>query len=150
MKDRILKVMEREALTPARFSEAIGIQRSAMSHIVSGRNNPSLDVLMKILSTYTHISTDWLLKGEGPMYKTENNNYQPSLFTENDEIRPEIRVVSEKSQQMIVELPKSVAKPTEIEQVVYEERSSKNVSKIMIFYSDNTFETFTPEKNKTE
>lgn len=150
MKDRILKVMEREALTPARFSEAIGIQRSAMSHIVSGRNNPSLDVLMKILSTYTHISTDWLLKGEGPMYKTENNNYQPSLFTENDEIRPEIRVVPEKSLQSIVELPKSDPKPTEIEQVIYEERSSKNVSKIMIFYSDNTFETFTPEKNKTE
>ena len=150
MKDRILKVMEREALTPARFSEAIGIQRSAMSHIVSGRNNPSLDVLMKILSTYTHISTDWLLKGEGPMYKTENNNYQPSLFTENDEIRPEIRVVPEKSLQSIVELPKSGPKPTEIEQVIYEERSSKNVSKIMIFYSDNTFETFTPEKNKTE
>ena len=45
MKDRILKVMEREEMTPARFSEAIGIQRSAMSHIVSGRNNPSLDVL---------------------------------------------------------------------------------------------------------
>ncbi len=150
MKDRILKVMEREALTPARFSEAIGIQRSAMSHIVSGRNNPSLDVLMKILSTYTHISTDWLLKGEGPMYKTENNNYQPSLFTENDEIRPEIRVVPEKSLQSIVELPKSEVKATEIEQVTYEERSSKNVSKIMIFYSDNTFETFTPEKNKTE
>ena len=150
MKDRILKVMEREALTPARFSEAIGIQRSAMSHIVSGRNNPSLDVLMKILSTYTHISTDWLLKGEGPMYKTENNNYQPSLFTENDEIRPEIRVVPEKSQHLVVEPPKTEAKSADIEQVIYEERSSKNVSKIMIFYSDNTFETFTPEKNKSE
>lgn len=150
MKDRILKVMEKESLTPARFSEAIGIQRSAMSHIISGRNNPSLDVLMKILSTYTHINTDWLLKGEGSMYKTENLNYQPSLFCEDDEIRPEVRVVSDKSLHLLVESSKKEPKSPDIENVMYEERSSKNVSKIMIFYSDNTFETFTPEKNKSE
>ena len=47
MKDRILAVMEHEGLTPSKFAEAIGIQRSAMSHIISGRNNPSLDVLIK-------------------------------------------------------------------------------------------------------
>ena len=49
MRDRILKIMEREGLTPSKFAESIGIQRSAMSHIISGRNNPSLDVLLKIL-----------------------------------------------------------------------------------------------------
>jgi transcriptional regulator with XRE-family HTH domain len=47
MRDRILKIMEREGLTPSKFAESIGIQRSAMSHIISGRNNPSLDVLLK-------------------------------------------------------------------------------------------------------
>ena len=54
MKDRILAVMEHEGLTPSKFAEAIGIQRSAMSHIISGRNNPSLDVLIKILERFTY------------------------------------------------------------------------------------------------
>ena len=84
------------------------------------------------------------------MYKTENINYQPSLFSENDEIRPEIRVVPEKTQHLVVDTPRIEPKQPDIEQVIYEERASKNVSKIMIFYSDNTFETFTPEKNKSE
>ena len=53
MKERILAVMEHEGLTPSKFAEAIGIQRSAMSHIISGRNNPSLDVLIiKILERF--------------------------------------------------------------------------------------------------
>ena len=46
---RITQIMEREGLTPSKFAEAIGIQRSAMSHILNGRNNVSLDVLIKIL-----------------------------------------------------------------------------------------------------
>ena len=44
---RITQIMEREGLTPSKFAEAIGIQRSAMSHILNGRNNVSLDVLIK-------------------------------------------------------------------------------------------------------
>ena len=61
MRDRILKIMEREGLTPSKFAESIGIQRSAMSHIISGRNNPSLDVLLKILERFTYVDSDWLL-----------------------------------------------------------------------------------------
>ena len=58
MRDRILKIMEREGLTPSKFAESIGIQRSAMSHIISGRNNPSLDVLLKILERFTYVDSD--------------------------------------------------------------------------------------------
>ena len=47
MIERITQIMEREGLTPSKFAEAIGIQRSAMSHILNGRNNVSLDVLIK-------------------------------------------------------------------------------------------------------
>ena len=49
---RITQIMEREGLTSSKFAEAIGIQRSAMSHILNGRNNVSLDVLIKILSKF--------------------------------------------------------------------------------------------------
>lgn len=150
MKERILKVMEKEGLTPSRFAEAIGIQRSAMSHIISGRNNPSLDVLMKIVSKYDYLSTDWLLLGKGGMYKTDKAIFQPSLFDESAINPPVVQVDSEYRREIGVEKPAYGSKHPETERVILKEKPSKNVSKIMIFYSDDTFETFTPEKNRKD
>ena len=87
MRDRILKIMEREGLTPSKFAESIGIQRSAMSHIISGRNNPSLDVLLKILERFTYVDSDWLLFGKGEMVR-EHVFTEPNLFTNMLEIVP--------------------------------------------------------------
>ena len=64
MIERITKIREREGMTPSKFAEAIGIQRSAMSHILNGRNNVSLDVLIKILERFTYVDSDWLLFGK--------------------------------------------------------------------------------------
>ena len=69
MKERIIKVMEHEGMGQAQFSAAIGIQRAAMSHIISGRNNPSLDVMLKILHRFPYIDPDWLLFGKGEMLR---------------------------------------------------------------------------------
>ena len=142
MRDRILKIMEREGLTPSKFAESIGIQRSAMSHIISGRNNPSLDVLLKILERFTYVDSDWLLFGKGEMVR-EHVLTEPNLFTNMLENRPNVQVVAENRKEIGVEIPVNIQK-----QPV--EKPSKNVSKIMIFYSDNTFDTFVPEKNKKD
>lgn len=149
MKDRILAVMEHEGLTPSKFAEAIGIQRSAMSHIISGRNNPSLDVLIKILERFTYVDSDWLLFGKGEMMR-EHVLTNPDLFT-NTTINPSIvQEPSEYRKEIRVETPVNTIKQPVIEQIVLPEKNNRNVSKIMIFYSDNTFETFTPEKNKKD
>ena len=147
MRDRILKIMEREGLTPSKFAESIGIQRSAMSHIISGRNNPSLDVLLKILFTY--VDSDWLLFGKGEMIR-EHVLTEPNLFTNMLENRPNVQVVAENRKEIGVETPVNIQKQPVVEQVICQEKPSKNVSKIMIFYSDNTFDTFVPEKNKKD
>ncbi|RHJ87732.1 helix-turn-helix transcriptional regulator [Parabacteroides sp. AM08-6] len=149
MKERILKIMDREGLTPSKFAESIGIQRSAMSHIISGRNNPSLDVLIKILERYTYIDSDWLLFGKGEMER-KHSSTQPDLFTNTSINPPDVQVVPEYRKEMRVEIPSNSHEHPVIEQITYPERLSKNVTKIMIFYSDNTFETFTPEKGKKE
>ena len=54
-------------MTAAQFAEKIGISPSSLSHILSGRNNPSLEVVMKIHKACDYISLDWLLYGEGQM-----------------------------------------------------------------------------------
>ena len=149
MKDRIIQVMDHEGLVSSKFAEAIGIQRSAMSHILSGRNNPSLDVLMKILERFTYIDPDWLMFGKGGMIRSSMLS-EPDLFANTAENCTDGRSVSENRTDYGVETPVNMHQNTVIEKVVCQEMPSKIVNKIMILYSDNTFDTFVPEKSKKD
>lgn len=149
MKDRIIQVMEHEGLVSSKFAEAIGIQRSAMSHILSGRNNPSLDVLTKILEHFTYVDPDWLLFGKGSMMRI-SNPLEPDLFSNTAENCSVDRSASENRTDFGVSMPQNMQQTPVIEKVVCQEKPSKIVSKIMIFYSDNTFDTFVPEKMKKD
>ena len=81
MKDRITAFLSTENKTSLQFAEEIGVQQSSKSHIISGRNNPSLEYILKMLNTYDFISTEWLLFGKGKMYK---NEMEPTLFDINN------------------------------------------------------------------
>jgi len=60
---RIKTVIESNGLTASAFADQIGVQRSSVSHILSGRNKPSLDFILKMLDTYPEIEAEWLIKG---------------------------------------------------------------------------------------
>jgi len=155
MKNRIEQIMEYEGLSASKFAEAIGIQRAAMSHIISGRNNLSLDVFKKILETFTYIDSDWLLSGKGNMMRKSimTSVAEPDLFSNvstSPIIQPEVQSVSEYRKENVVKTPLNTNKQAEIEPVIVRQIVSKKVSKIVIFYSDDTFETFIPEKTKKE
>ena len=77
MKERIREFLRSENKTSSQFADEIGIQPSGVSHILSGRNKPSLDFILKMLETYKGLSTDWLLFGKGNMYidQEDNSNY---------------------------------------------------------------------------
>ena len=78
MIERLQKIMDHAGVSPNKFAAMLGIQRSAISHIMSGRNNPSLTLVQKILKCYPDISADWLLFGDGNMLKNNSvNNAQP-------------------------------------------------------------------------
>lgn len=62
--ERVSLILKARNLSPSKFADEIGVQRSSISHIMSGRNKPSLDFIMKILNTYNDISAEWLLKGQ--------------------------------------------------------------------------------------
>jgi Plasmid maintenance system antidote protein len=155
MKNRIEQIMEYEGLSASKFAEAIGIQRAAMSHIISGRNNLSLDVFKKILETFTYIDSDWLLSGKGKMMRKSimTSVAEPDLFSNvstSPIIQPEVQSVSEYRKENVVKTPSNTNKQAEIEPVIVRQVVSKKVSKIVVFYSDDTFETFIPEKTKKE
>lgn len=148
MKERIIKIMECERMGQAQFASAIGIQRAAVSHIISGRNNPSLDVMTKILHRYPQINPDWLLLGKGEMLRDNTPAMEPAdNIVKNP---PQIQVVPEGHQELPFQESRKELENSEKTWAVSVEKPSKTVSKIMVFYSDNTYDTFVPEKQESE
>lgn len=151
MKERILKIMEREQMSPSKFSEEIGIQRSALSHILNGRNKASLEVLMKILGRFDYLSTDWLLFGKGSMFRPDKLVFQPQLFDESGVSSHEDRLFSEYAKEKELKDKDNVSDYRMVPEksiVAVQCSPQKCVSKILLFYSDNTFETFVPLKEE--
>lgn len=68
MKDRIHKIILNEGLTPSKLADIMQVQRSSVSHILAGRNKPSMDFLTKLIHSFPSISGHWLLTGLGQMY----------------------------------------------------------------------------------
>ncbi|OJU52445.1 MAG: hypothetical protein BGN96_17705 [Bacteroidales bacterium 45-6] len=166
MIERIKKVMEYEGMTPAHFADYIEIGRAVMSHILNGRNKPSLEVITKILSKIDYIDSNWLLTGEGSMLKQDfplkpttphlsaEQIVQPvqrDLFAadkphENEILSPAVREQNlyrkeNEIKQPQIPIQNIVNQPVEVSQ-----KDDRKITKIIIYYSDNTFETFDPEK----
>jgi transcriptional regulator with XRE-family HTH domain len=71
MVTRIRKLLEQKQLTPTQFADLIGVGRPVMSHILSERNKPSLEVVQRIISAFPELSLPWLLSGTGEMLATD-------------------------------------------------------------------------------
>ena len=156
-KERIEKIMLKEEMNSAVFATEIGIQGSTLSHILNGRNNPSLDVLKKILNRFRTVSSDWLILGVGSPYRGEKQSQSPNLFTSLDENItrsstlepnrvekniPDSDVTQQKTmpvQEMPVHTPLESPQPSFIPLI---EATSKSVRKIIVYYTDNTFQEF--------
>jgi transcriptional regulator with XRE-family HTH domain len=142
MKDRILKFINKESISPAHFADEIGVQRSSVSHILSGRNNPSFDFIQKILDRYKNLNSEWLIMGLGDMYKKVEKNI--SFVTE--PVRKDIPPVPPVQKDLFTEPPtlKSEPPPLYGHEKVIEASVNKSVEKIIVFYSDKTFVEFRP------
>jgi len=112
--ERIKKILEHHKLTASLFADRIGVQRSSISHILSGRNKPSLDFILKITAEFPEVDIYWLLNGKGSF---------PKIIEEIPKNTPP--------------LPLSDTNGTMIS-----EAGSKRITKIVVFYEDGTFEEF--------
>ena len=106
--DRFKYLMKLNNLTASAFADEIGVQRSSVSHILSGRNKPSLEFIQKVIHHFPKVSADWLIAGiTKPVEK---------LVADNSSLNKEQPTPS----------------PTAI--------GDKQIKKVVIFYTDNTFE----------
>lgn len=152
MRERIVKFIETEGLTAGEFADKIGVQRSSVSHVLNGRNNPGFSFIQKILDTYPEINSRWLLTGVGDIYdvdavskkkedkKVSGHNdlfstleNQNEISTSHSEKNVQKPVATEHTQQTESNKPMTNTQNTE-----------RKVVKVLIFYDDHTFEDFRP------
>lgn len=131
---RLEKIFDYYELNASSFAEAIDVGRSSISHILSGRNKPSLDFVMKIVSTYSEVDLYWLLNGKGVFPKSAHNETQPSKQTS----KP-TREIKSLFDTDIIE-PNNIQ--TEKGNTVDSKTQSKTISKVIVLYSDGSFEAF--------
>lgn len=146
MKDRIKLIMEKENLTPAKFADRLQINRAIISHILNGRNNPSLDVVMKILSEMNYINADWLIYGTGSMYKEGFNgpvpSGEPDLFHQVATNTGEMSETLEKPRETMSKQIDNTSQLSENKYVNPVKNNDRKITQIIVYYNDNTFEIF--------
>ena len=146
MKDRIIEVMEAENLSSTMLADKLGVSRAVISHILNGRNNPSLDVVTRILQEMPYIDSDWLIMGSGKMLKDgvdiKSIQKAKDLFSQNDLNKPVDKEVNEKEQENVVKNPLLVAQSSDSKSFESRNINVRKISQIIIYYDDNTFETF--------
>ncbi len=123
---RLQVIFEREGISASIFADRIGVQRSAISHILSGRNKPGFDLLQKIIAKFPTINTEWLITGLGDPYKQPVKQIQTTLFDPSTTQRQSVEVTSVNT---------SSSQPA----------GNRTIERIVIFYSDKTFETYNPQ-----
>ena len=125
---RIEEVRKNNQLTASSFATKIGVQRSAISHILSGRNKPSLEFLMKIHDSFDEVNLEWLILGK------------PTSLSKNLEIPANHTEINQLTNVLDNMLPKSKS------DISNESESAEAPKEIIYLYENGKFERFTPKK----
>lgn len=120
IQDRVRLIIKANNLTSSEFADRIGIKRSNLSHVLSGRNKPGIEFLSKIIEAYPNVNASWLITGN-----QQNGDFQG--------------VVEEEERPIYTKISKHSSESTA-------DRSGldSEVEKIVFFYADGSFKTYFP------
>lgn len=137
---RLQQLLSAENLTQAEFADRIGVARASVSHILAGRNRPSFEVIQKISDSFPAVSLDWLINGNGRMYRQESAqsaDYQAkSLETQDLGVEPAL------FEEPTVNSP-AASRNTLSDTLVQTRQKPKQqriISKVVVFFNDGTFQ----------
>lgn len=136
--NRLKKVMEFYNVSASSFAETIEVPRSSISHILSGRNKPSLEFVLKTIETYQEVDLYWLLKGIGTFPKSTSPTPIENMFPEK---KQKELPLEKKSHNQNIEVKNSnfIEDQNTIE---------SDIEKVLIFYKNGTFKEYTNGRNK--
>jgi DNA-binding XRE family transcriptional regulator len=147
---RLQKVIDYYQESASGFANKIGVQRSSISHILSGRNKPSLEFVMKVLDTFPEVELYWLLNGKGTFPKT---NVVEKIITSTPISKSTISDFENSSNSSTQNSPDLFSEKVETEKTENAQDSDfgkmmninsrgKQIERIVIFYKDGSFSNF--------
>lgn len=128
---RLEEILEYYGLSAAAFAEKLEFNRSTISHLLSGRNKPSLEFVVKLLQKFPEVNLDWLLFGKG----TFPVSSETAVATTSKNQKP--NTGSEVSQNLFTETNGEIGQKSP--QITH---PSETIEKIVIFYSDGSFKVY--------
>lgn len=118
---RLKKIMDYYQLSASAFADKIKIPRSSISHLLSGRNKPSLDFVLKVIKEFDEVELYWFLKGNGNFPKDTSTSPNPIFSQE---------VNSNEKEEKLSKITKTTS------------NHSKSIERIVMFYTDGTFKEY--------
>lgn len=122
---RLQKILDFYGVTATSFSEKIAFNRSTISHLLSGRNKPSLEFVMKVLQTYPEVDLYWLLYGKG------------SFPTPLNKVSTQIKTTSKQNEIPVIDAENSV-----FENIALKNSNTSAIERIILCYKDGTFKQY--------
>lgn len=134
--ERLKIVMDHYDMTPSSLADLLEVQRSSISHLLSGRNNPSLDFVMKVLENFPEVDLYWFVNGVGefPLKEKNENLNSNTLFSAIEENDSTSETETSKND-ISVPFEKALTKTN---------NSTKLIEQIVVFYNDKTFTNYIP------
>ncbi|MEE4197367.1 MAG: helix-turn-helix transcriptional regulator [Bacteroidales bacterium] len=135
MRERILAFLKENQLSATRFADTIGVQRSSISHLLSGRNKPSFDFIEKTLLAYPELNAQWLITGKGEMY-----THQKTIFDQEHLPTKSAEKLSPRESNIQTESgdKDEVKKPEE------DNKYNEKIERIVLFYRSGKFQEYKP------
>ncbi|MEL1253688.1 helix-turn-helix transcriptional regulator [Flavobacterium sp. DGU38] len=135
---RLEIVLDYYGLNASAFADKIGVQRSSISHLLSGRNKPSLDFIMKILEVFPDVDLYWILTGKGKFPKNHDETFL-EISKNTPPVSPDESFFSEDKSNEV----KIIENSLETKKINFNPEDSE-IEKIVLFYKNGTFKAFSP------
>ena len=148
---RLEIILDYYGLNASSFADKIGVQRSSLSHLLSGRNKPSLDFILKILEVFPEVDLYWILNGKGTFPK--NNTVFEKRENPVEEVLKQNIITPSKEEIIQENLFSEIQPPINIKSLETKNTENQNsiknstsseVEKIVFFYKNGTFKVFNP------
>lgn len=148
---RLEIILDYYSLNASSFADKIGVQRSSLSHLLSGRNKPSLDFILKILEVFPEVDLYWILNGKGTFPKNANTTEKRENQVE--EVLKQNIPAALKEEKISENLFSEIQSPTNSNFLETKKMENQNlpkdafsdeVEKIVFFYKNGTFKVFNP------
>ena len=159
MRERLEELMQLLNLNPTQFANAIGVQRATLQHILSGRNEPSLKIIMAIHTSFPDVELEWLLNGKGSAIpglaakESSEPDYPLLPGMESTFFPADVRKTPEFSNPKGEELASKQRKSRnnkDVRSEIFptENSANKAIKEVVVFFSDGTYQKFSSDLKK--